>query len=143
MVTSDYERWWQLHLRVARGETLSAPEQVAYQAGLDQLDQEEAQGEPEGLVALRILRTQIERQTASRSCDSIARSWSNTVSASSYRPSCEKSSSCWNSKSVSWQDRSRHKSATSPCCRLPLHATALLSRLYPCMDVDSRLPLVL
>ncbi len=64
MATSDYERWWQLHLRVARGETLSAPEQVVYQAGLDPLDHEEAQGEPEGLVALRTLRAQIERQTA-------------------------------------------------------------------------------
>ena len=64
METSNYERWWQLHLRVAQGDTLSASEQVVYQAGLDQLDQEEAQGEPEDVVALRTLRAQIESQTA-------------------------------------------------------------------------------
>ena len=64
MAASAYERWWQLHLRVARGETLSAQEQTAYQAGLDRFDREEACFEPEGLAELRTLRAQIEQRDA-------------------------------------------------------------------------------
>lgn len=37
-----YQTWWALHLRVARGEGLSAEAQVSYEAGLQQLHQEEA-----------------------------------------------------------------------------------------------------
>ena len=64
MKSSEYDLWWQLHLRVARGETLSAEEQADYQTGLDRLDLEEAQIEPEDVSALRAARAQIEKQTA-------------------------------------------------------------------------------
>ena len=64
MTTYAYDLWWQLHVRVARGETLSAKEQADYQAGLDQLDLQEAQIEPESLLALRAARAQIAQQTA-------------------------------------------------------------------------------
>lgn len=64
MKSSAYDLWWQLHLRVARGEALSAQEQADYQTGLDQLDREEAQMEPESVSALRSARAQIEKQTA-------------------------------------------------------------------------------
>lgn len=36
-----YRAWWSLHRRVARGESLSATEQVAYDAGRTQLHQAE------------------------------------------------------------------------------------------------------
>jgi hypothetical protein len=64
MSASAYERWWQLHLRVARGETLSAQEQTTYEAGLDRFDREETSFEPEGLAELRILRAQIDQLIA-------------------------------------------------------------------------------
>ena len=60
----DESQWWQLHLRVARGEALSAQEQADYQTGLDRLDLEEAQIEPESVSALRAARAQIDKQTA-------------------------------------------------------------------------------
>ena len=41
MNPQEYEQWWQLHVRVAMGETLSSAEQPVYQAGLFQLEQEE------------------------------------------------------------------------------------------------------
>ncbi|MDH3603508.1 MAG: hypothetical protein OEU26_28175 [Candidatus Tectomicrobia bacterium] len=64
MTTSEYNLWWQLHVRVARGETLSAQEQADYQTGLDRLDLQETQSEPESLSALRAARAQIDQQTA-------------------------------------------------------------------------------
>ena len=42
MIDSEYEQWWQLHLRVATGETLAAEEDQIYQAGLAFLEREEA-----------------------------------------------------------------------------------------------------
>lgn len=42
MAENEYERWWQLHLRVATGETLGAEEDQVYQAGLELLQREEA-----------------------------------------------------------------------------------------------------
>ncbi|MDP6505759.1 MAG: hypothetical protein QF886_19210 [Planctomycetota bacterium] len=36
-----YKRWWPLHLRVARGESLSSEEREMYEAGLEELEQEE------------------------------------------------------------------------------------------------------
>jgi uncharacterized protein involved in exopolysaccharide biosynthesis len=36
-----YKTWWPLHLRVARGETLSVDEQAIYEAGRQQLYSEE------------------------------------------------------------------------------------------------------
>ena len=57
-----YERWWQLHVRVARGESLSAAEQVLYDAGLADLDAEDkAQWEDANLALLRRLKEEIER----------------------------------------------------------------------------------
>ena len=41
MDQTTYERWWQLHLRVAQGEELDAAERVIYAAGLTELDAEE------------------------------------------------------------------------------------------------------
>jgi hypothetical protein len=36
-----YKAWWPLHLRVAKGETLTAEEQVVYETGRQQLYEEE------------------------------------------------------------------------------------------------------
>ncbi|MBC7818426.1 MAG: hypothetical protein IAG10_16185 [Planctomycetaceae bacterium] len=41
MDASDYSSWWQLHLRFARGETLSAEEQSRYEAIRDELDRDD------------------------------------------------------------------------------------------------------
>ena len=41
MDSTTYERWWPLHLRVARGESLGAEEQAFYEAGRTELEQEE------------------------------------------------------------------------------------------------------
>jgi predicted nucleic acid-binding Zn-ribbon protein len=38
---ATYQRWWQLHLRLARGQSLSADEQSAYDAGRRALEQDE------------------------------------------------------------------------------------------------------
>jgi hypothetical protein len=37
----EHQHWWQLHVRVARGEQLNKQEMENYAAGLEQLDQEE------------------------------------------------------------------------------------------------------
>lgn len=36
MGTIEYEQWWQLHLRMAKGETLSDEEFSAYNSGLEE-----------------------------------------------------------------------------------------------------------
>ena len=41
MDEATYHIWWALHLRAARGEGLNLEEQVAYEAGLRQMHQEE------------------------------------------------------------------------------------------------------
>jgi len=41
MDNATYQNWWQLHLRLARGETLSSDESAAYQVGLADLDRDE------------------------------------------------------------------------------------------------------
>lgn len=62
MDEKTYKRWWQYHLRVARGETLTPAEQVEYEAGVKRLDQEEGeQLQTNGLAALRQARAQIEQ----------------------------------------------------------------------------------
>ncbi len=55
-----YQRWWQLHVRTARGERLSLVEQVEYDRGLQVLDRVERK-ELESVTtdALRQLRAQI------------------------------------------------------------------------------------
>jgi hypothetical protein len=61
MNKQTYNQWWQLHLRVSQGETLSPQEQAQYNAGLDALDNEEKeQFQSTGLNAIRQLRTNIE-----------------------------------------------------------------------------------
>ncbi len=57
----DYEQWWSLHLRVAKGESLSAQEDQAYQTGLSQLDSQQASVEGETILYLRTLRSAIGR----------------------------------------------------------------------------------
>jgi molecular chaperone GrpE (heat shock protein) len=64
-----YERWWPLHLRVARGESLNADEQSSYDAGCCQLEQEEqlletteARESREHLAALEAERADLERR---------------------------------------------------------------------------------
>ena len=41
MTDSEYERWWQLHLRIATSETLDAEEKQVYQEGVKLLQREE------------------------------------------------------------------------------------------------------
>jgi len=38
---TNYQQWWQLHLRVARGESLGPDEQASYNAGRRELEREE------------------------------------------------------------------------------------------------------
>lgn len=60
----EYQQWWQYHIRIARGETLSTEEDAIYRAGIDALDREEAdQLQLASLQNLRRLRTQIQRLT--------------------------------------------------------------------------------
>jgi hypothetical protein len=47
-----YERWWPLHLRAARGQSLSNQERAFYDAGVQQFDAEER---------LTISQTQLQR----------------------------------------------------------------------------------
>ena len=65
MDETQYQRWWQWHLRVARGERLDPAEQAEYEAGLDLLDQQEKdQFEPDNLTMLRRVRAQVEQLRA-------------------------------------------------------------------------------
>ena len=57
----DYEAWWSLHLRVAKGEALSAQEEQAYQAGLGHLDSQTEALEGDTILYLRTLRAAISR----------------------------------------------------------------------------------
>jgi hypothetical protein len=41
MDDATYKRWWPLHIRAARGETLSVEEQAVYEAGRQQMVAEE------------------------------------------------------------------------------------------------------
>jgi hypothetical protein len=62
MDQTTYQQWWQLHLRAARGESLSAGEQASYEAGLTELDTEEKQQwEDANLALLRQLKAEVER----------------------------------------------------------------------------------
>ncbi len=55
-----YQRWWQLHVRVARNERLSRLEQMEYDRGVQVLDRAERQELESGdTAALRQLRAQI------------------------------------------------------------------------------------
>jgi hypothetical protein len=64
MATFDYERWWQLHLRVAVGETLTLQEQTDYQAGLAILDhEEEVASQGQSVAVLRQMRARLRELT--------------------------------------------------------------------------------
>jgi hypothetical protein len=38
---ATFQRWWELHLRVARGESLTSEERATYNAGLQELEKDE------------------------------------------------------------------------------------------------------
>ena len=59
MLDFDYEEWWSLHLRVAKGESLSQPEQRTYQVGLEQIDSQSKNIEGDTILYLRTLRAAI------------------------------------------------------------------------------------
>ena len=67
MVTqSDYQQWWEYHIRLARGEALTAEELTIYRAGIDTLDGEETQQlQFASLKKLRELRNQVQVLTQS------------------------------------------------------------------------------
>ena len=65
MDEKTYAHWWEYHIRAAKGETLTAEEQVEYEVGLAALDQEEKeQFQDNDLTALRQSRGKIEQLQA-------------------------------------------------------------------------------
>lgn len=66
MTDFDYERWWELHLRNAKNEVLSAQEQVEYAAGLAFLDSQDTFVDSDLLDRLHLLRISIRRASAVR-----------------------------------------------------------------------------
>jgi hypothetical protein len=64
MSNSDYERWWSLHVRVAKGESLSDQETLEYELGLDQLEDPLGKDGGDTLTYLRALRATINRAAA-------------------------------------------------------------------------------
>ncbi len=69
MDQAEYERWWQLHIRVARGESLTSAENRAYEVGRLELEKTEGFGElaaakqaREQLVALDAERDRLEQR---------------------------------------------------------------------------------
>lgn len=65
MDQATYQQWWQLHIRAARGESLSAGEHAIYEAGLAELDAEEKLlFEDANLDLLRRLKAEVERLEA-------------------------------------------------------------------------------
>ena len=65
MEANAYKTWWELHLRVARGDTLMAEEQATYDAGIQELDREEKiEGNIVGLRQLRASLAQLEAENA-------------------------------------------------------------------------------
>jgi predicted RNase H-like nuclease (RuvC/YqgF family) len=67
MDQTTYVRWWQLHLRVAKGDELDAAERATYEAGLIELDAEEkAQWTDNDLTRLRKLKAEVESLQATR-----------------------------------------------------------------------------
>ena len=69
MDQTTYQPWWQLHLRVARGDSLSPDEQSSYHAGRRELEREErlleteqAKQAREHLAALEAEHADLERR---------------------------------------------------------------------------------
>jgi hypothetical protein len=68
MSKKDDERWWALHLRVSRGETLSAAERASYEAGLTRADSaERSLLHTADLAELQRLKQAVETLEATRS----------------------------------------------------------------------------
>lgn len=64
MTDQEYQQWWQYHIRIARGEALTQAEELIYHAGVDELDQEEAELlQLASLESLRHLRNKIQQMT--------------------------------------------------------------------------------
>ena len=57
MDETTYHTWWALHLRATRGEHLNSEEQVMYEVGLRQLQQEETSDQD--ILALQQTRTTV------------------------------------------------------------------------------------
>jgi len=65
MDQAAYQHWWQLHIRVARGDGLNASELALYEAGVAELDAEEqAQWEDANIERLRQLKAAVDRLEA-------------------------------------------------------------------------------
>ncbi len=66
MTDTEYQQWWQLHIRTARGESLNETEQKLYHTGLEKLDREETERlQLASLANLRQLRNQVQQLTQS------------------------------------------------------------------------------
>lgn len=66
MIELEYQQWWQYHIRIARGESLTEAEQAIYYAGIDALDRAEAeQLHLASVKNLRQLRNQVQLLTQS------------------------------------------------------------------------------
>ncbi len=61
MTDFNYERWWELHVRNAKGEALTVEEQAEYDAGQVILDGEEPIIDSDTVTRLRVLRSTIGR----------------------------------------------------------------------------------
>ncbi len=59
MNESEYQRWWQLHIRLARGETLTFSETQLYESGIAAQDQEDENWLVNNFDSLRLLQSQI------------------------------------------------------------------------------------
>jgi hypothetical protein len=67
MDEATHKKWWPLHYRVAKGETLSTEERAEYEAGLQQLyAEEEAQLAPRRIERMREERKRREELEAER-----------------------------------------------------------------------------
>lgn len=69
MVDSAFQTWWELHVRVARGESLTAEESAVYQSGRQDLESGEesqllleAKHARDDLKALESERSELERR---------------------------------------------------------------------------------
>ncbi len=63
MTDFNYEHWWQLHIRSAKGESLTAEEQAEYDAGQTFLDSQDTIIDSNTVTLLRTLRSTIQRTT--------------------------------------------------------------------------------
>ncbi len=71
-----FQRWWDLHLKVARGHALSPEESASYDAGRQELDRDEKLQEMqstraarEQLQALEAERAKLERRRQQLNCE--------------------------------------------------------------------------